>query len=198
MTFYRAFLLLPVLLGIVVLSSEAQAQELVLNGGFESGTTLPADGWGEAIVGSAFSFIGSEPGDAHSGSNGLLSGPLTGSLYTISQTLTTVPGTFYSFSYWLANGDEAFVNSFSATWDGTEVQNFTNTALFDYTLFSQNVLATSNATTITFSFMNDESFWQLDDVSVTAAAAAPEPSTLSLAALALGSVGLVRRRSTRR
>ena len=66
---------------------------------------------------------------------------------------------------------------------------------FPYTFYSfSNIIATSSSSALSFSFYNPPSWWDLDDVSVTAHVV-PEPGTLGLIALgALGLVGAVRKR----
>ena len=75
---------------------------------------------------------------------------------------------------------------------------FTNTAAFDYTEFSAIVTATGASTALSLSFTNPQSFWLLDDVSVTAVTA-PVPEPESVALMAAGLLFLLgRRRFARR
>jgi hypothetical protein len=70
---------------------------------------------------------------------------------------------------------------------------FNNAAGFAYTDFSSVVSATGASSTIAFNFRNPQSFWLLDNVSVTVAAV-PEPETYALLLAGLGGLGAFARR----
>jgi hypothetical protein len=138
--------------------------ELVTNGGFEtgnfSGWTLAGNTSGTAVS--------TNPAQAQSGSDAALLGPF-GSDGTLSQTLSTVAGAQYTFSWWLAS-DPGTPNDFSVSWDGHQLVSETNIPAQPYVQSSYTVTATSNVTTIQFSFRDDALFLHLDDVSVQAVA----------------------------
>ncbi len=90
---------------------------------------------------------------------------------TLSQTLPTLPGRYYSISFWLKNpdfGDGTIPNEFSVTWGGT--------TLFDQIDLPTNpnwskmqfvVEATGPTTSLQFGFRNDRSWFGFDDISVS-------------------------------
>lgn len=157
------------------LAVPAQAQTVV-NGGFETGDF---SGW--TVSGGAFTGVGALA--AQSGAFGAYFGEASpGS--SLSQTLGTVAGTVYTVSFWLQLDDGALPNSFSFGWNGvTQPLGFNDTAAFAYTHFTATVTAAGPSSTLSFSFVNPESFWLLDNVAVTPV---PEPQ-----AWLLGSLGLV-------
>ena len=172
------------LLTLAALPQVAQAQNLVLNPGFETGTFANWTKTGNTSL----SDVISNAATIHTGSFGYRGGQTT-TAGGITQTISTLTGHSYTFSYWLKNSATSFTaQSFDASWNGTSVQSLLNSGAMAYTEFSFTVIATGTSTPISFSFRNDPSFWRFDDVSVThLSAAAPEPGTLAL--LALGIVG---------
>ena len=156
----------------------AQAS-LVVNGGFETGSFA---GW--SLIGNpGFRTVVSSP--VHSGSFAGSFGAI-GSLGGIAQSLPTVASQTYTFDFWLRNSggtpSEAVVS-----WNGSAVLHLLNPGSFGYTHFSYTTTATGASTPIKFEFRQDPSFFQLDDISVTAV---PEPSTYIAGALMLLPFGL--------
>ena len=178
-------------LALAVTSLRAEAQELVTNGGFETGSF---SGWNLAGNCSTFTDVFSA-GPQHSGTYGAASGPI-GSTCTISQDLATTVGQQYTFSFWVRNLSEG-TNSFQALFGAQSVYSVSNSAAFAYTEQFFAVTATSVNTTIAFVIRHDPSRYYFDDVSVVAAnTTVPEPSTYALmAAGLLGIVAARRRRS---
>jgi hypothetical protein len=150
------------------------------NGGFETGDFT---GWTQT---GDTSFSGVDAFAAQSGAFGAFFGPEhTGG---ISQTFTTETGP-YRVSFLLELDDSALPNNFSWTWNGvTQTPVLSNVAAFPYTSFSALVSATGTSSTLSFSFLDPQSFWLLDSVTV---AAVPEPSTIAL--LGAGLVLIARR-----
>ena len=185
-------LLLPRLFCAVAVISfsfapSAFAQEVVVNGGFETGSFPP---WTEDDP-SPFTNIGSDPLFAHSGTYHANLGA-DGTPRNLEQTLNTTPGVFYDLSFWLANDSGQPPNSFDVFWDGAPVMSLANSPAFNYTLFSFSLQAVDSSTILKFTYRHDDDFFRLDDVS-----AVPEPSVAWLVLPALGVLGLVKYRGTK-
>ncbi|MGD0578555.1 MAG: PEP-CTERM sorting domain-containing protein [Bryobacteraceae bacterium] len=174
---------------------DSQPGNLVTNCGFETGDFTgwtPGGNWEFAsVVGGAF---GPYPG-ANSGSYYAVLGPV-GSDGTLSQTLTTIPGTEYNVSFYLdAVGDNN--SDFNAYWNGVPFAGWVDPTTIPpaggppvWTQYLFTVTGTGSDT-ITFGFRDDPAYLALDDVYV---GAVPEPGTLSLLIAGIGLVLLGRRR----
>jgi len=89
-----------------------------------------------------------------------------GSAPTLSQTISTIPGHDYEFSFWLRPG--VIPNSFQASFGGTTVLTLTDAPSSGYIFERFIVAATSAATTIAFTATGAivGADWSLDRVSV--------------------------------
>jgi Carbohydrate binding domain len=186
----RTLAALAFLAAALGLGTQASA-DLVVNGGFETGDFT---GWTQA---GDTSFTDVESFFVHSGNFAAEFGPTETNGF-ISQTalLATTPGDTYTLSFWLAN-DGGTPNNWSVSWGGNFVDGATDAAQFPFTQFSYQLLATSSATDLTFSFFQAPAFYYLDDVSVVSLHPVPEPSTLaigSVCGLVTLGLGLRRRR----
>ena len=138
---------------------------LVTNGSFETdsftGWTLGGNDAGAQIVIDGRAEQGNYAAEMGSvGSNG-----------SISQAISTTPGQEYQLTFWLANdpnGAAATPNDFTAKWNGTTLLSLTNAPQQGYTEYTYDVVATSSSTTLEFDARQDPSFWNLDNISVTA------------------------------
>ena len=144
---------------------------IVTNGGFETGDFT---GWTQS--GNA-DFTGVTTGIAHSGDYAAYFGP-DGSLGYLSQTLATTVGTRYELTFYLAS-DGQTPNEFQVTFGGTTFDE-TNVSALPYSSMSIILTAASSSTLLQFGFRDDNGFFNLDDVSVSAV---PEPGSLTLSCL---------------
>jgi hypothetical protein len=144
-------------LALVVLcaigASPSLAQELVINGGFETGDLT---GWSASpnvyVTCNGFS---------HSGScNAVLKETVS-----LSQTIATTPGASYSLDFWY--DDVVGPSSLSVSWDGSVVFQETNTSQGFYSEANlPSLAATGTFTTLQFDHSGTGSGLNLDDVSV--------------------------------
>jgi len=86
----------------------------------------------------------------------------------LSQVLATTPGKTYTITFQLAHAFTDGENDFSVEFGGDTIFSIVNTAAFPYTLETVTGTATSSSTTLAFFGREAESWYDLDDVSVSA------------------------------
>lgn len=183
----RKITLMLGLIAAATISEGAAAQNLVQNGSFETRDFTSWTGTGNTTFNGVYC-PGSSGAGVVAGDCAGFFGPV-GSVGGISQTLATIIGKSYTFSFWVVS-DGASNNTFAALIGGNSVYSETNVG----TTKSQhavNFLATSNSTSIGFNIRNDPGFTFVDDVQFTVT---PEPSTYLLMASGLVLIGVMARR----
>jgi hypothetical protein len=155
----KRFSIVFVLLALA--ASGARADQLLVNGGFETGDFT---GWTQG-GNTAATFVSSDPTTVNSGYYAAALGPV-GSPGTLSQTFATTPGSTLYLNFFLSS-DGGLPNSFSATLANNTLLNLTSIPQQPYTQYSFQTTATDTSSTLTFSFQNDPGYLMLDDVSVT-------------------------------
>jgi hypothetical protein len=148
-----------------------QSTPLVVNGGFEYGSTA----FWTLSGASYFSSVGCVGASSyytnfiHSGFFAAVLGYNSGGgPGYISQTIPTVAGARYNLSFWLNNLSDVTTNIFMVTWNGSNIFNQANLGSFSFSNFQFTVYGASNHTVLQFGFDDDTNYFGLDDVVLTA------------------------------
>jgi hypothetical protein len=173
----------------LVCASTAPAQNLITNGGFETGDFTGWTQFGET------SFTGvCAAGDPTTSCSGYT--PYDGAWMAsvgaihaqggITQTIATTPGASYLISFYLSNGQSP-PNSFSISFDGVTLVSGTDVGYMHWQVYQFTQVASSNTAALSFAFDQVPDYFDLDDISV-GMVDTPEPTSFALlgTALALG------------
>jgi hypothetical protein len=158
----------PGAVGNTVEGNDIGLPNLVINGSFESGdfsgwTLVTSNKGGGTHVDPAMDFAGVHY-PPHSGTfDAAFGNPFD--LDTISQTLSTVPGTTYELSYWMYS-DGLYPNEFRVSWGGNILSDLTNVTGPGYRQYTFDVTATAATTNLQFGGFNGPGWMLLDDISV--------------------------------
>ncbi len=184
----RILLTLPTL-ALLCLVGNAQAMpisNIVQNGGFETGQLGPWEvthgGTRAHAAAATQSAFGVDHDSAHTGNWGAFAGPV-GARGFLSQDLSTVPGSIYEVSFWLAGNQTEAADAAGASGSPSLFEVFWNDSLVfktsnppaTYTEFTfTGLLATHHSTDLKFGFRDDSGVFHLDDVSAGISAPVPE------------------------
>ena len=155
--------------------------ELIQNGGFEDGGFT---GWAELGNVNAYVNVSANPEAVHSGGVGALLGSI-GGLGTLIQEVPTIPGVEYELSLWLNSPDGLTPNEFMVFWDGNLLFDVADLGAIGWTNLQFLVTAASSNSLLQLQFRNDQSYFGLDEISVSVAPPVVQPmlnpdGTLSL------------------
>jgi hypothetical protein len=176
------------LMCLALMAASSVHADLVVNGGFETGDftgwTQFGNIYSSAVVGS---YDGVNP---NSGSDQAGFGAV-GSIAGIEQTLNVTAGQSYQISFWLYNIGGT-PSEIQLGWGGNTILDTVNPDAFPYTEYTETVTADASTDLLSFGFQQDQSYFFLDDVSVTPTSASPvpEPATVFAGVLLLLPLGV--------
>jgi PEP-CTERM motif len=180
---------LLVLLFVALSVGSMSAANLVSNGSFSGCSSHTCAGWTFTPAASGSDFAWSDPYAEFGGVS-------AGSYDTISQGIADMNGGVYTLSFNLLNEDGTNAADFEALWNGVVVLDVPGTSAFALTNFTVNVTGTGSDT-LAFAGYQVPSWYYLTDVSLTGAAATPEPASLFLLGSGLLGAAIRRRKLNR-
>jgi len=173
--------------------SASQAAPAINNGDFETGDFT---GW--TLTGDTdFNVVTSDA--PHTGTYGALFGQ-QGNAASIVQSIATETGHSYAISFWLGNlggsiNNPATVSDFAVLANNASLLQLSDKSATDYTQYTVSFTASSSSSALAFSLRQDETYWLLDDVTITdTTSPVPEPSAYLMLGMGLGLLALQRRR----
>lgn len=187
-------LLAVIAAGFLALPFAAQATNLILNGGFETGDLTD---WSLSPNNCCTGVTSSE---AYLGSYSFENGNENSQYTYLTQQITDAIGTNYQLSFWLlAFGDSS--NGGSALTYGVQPSLLPDPSVTltnpdtggAWTHYTMNFSGTGTDI-ISFGGYDNPGYWFLDNVSVSAVTAVPEPPTLALFGLGLLGIGIMNRK----
>lgn len=177
------------LLLVMWMAGNAVAQNLVLNGGFETGNFSSWTQTGNTGFTQVLSTAGDPSAPSPQGTFHARLGPLAAG--GIFQNFTTTVGMIYRVSYFLNPGfstgaRRTFVAQVGNPSSLITLESLTNPALFaGYVQRTFTFTATTTTSQIRFTFENDPDYWRLDNIIVTRAVPEIDPSNSRLPLLVL-------------
>jgi len=176
---------------VASLNCLAHAQNLITNGSFETGNfsswTVSGDPDYSKVVDFSYGYFHPEDGKDYA-----MLGSIGSESY-LSQTVPTNPGSNYDISFYLAS-DGGANNQLSVEAGSNVLLDLSNIPASNYTLYSEDFVATSSATTIAIGTEDDPGYLLLDNVNmVDPPLAAPLPSPLVMSGLLIAGCFGVRR-----
>ncbi len=204
---------------VIFFSGYPLRADLIANGSFET-PVVPAGGFlnffsgstlitGWTVVGLEVSIVSESYAagcctfPAEAGHQWLdLTGDVSNQVEGVKQTVTTTLGTQYTLSYWVGNVDDPNLghpfgtqSSVKVLVDGTLIDtatNTTNSTKLSWENFTDTFTATGTTTTI--EFLNNDPITDnsngLDNVTLNATGAVPEPGTIPVLGVILACLGL--------
>jgi hypothetical protein len=165
-------------------AGRAGAQELVTNGGFETGSFTGWTEFGDST------YIGVDGFHPHSGAFMAYFGPLAPG--GIQQTLAANIGDLVHVSFFYRSEGGLTPNSLSVTLGSLTVYDVTNVTSTNYLQASGDFLVADTNPALRFTFFDEPDYLDLDDVSVTVV---PGPASGMALAVGLAAVGRRQRRA---
>jgi len=179
-----------VAIALIAAASNASADNLVINGGFETGSVIP---WQDEDA----TFVTDAPGTVHSGTFAL--GFAERAAHRLRQLIATTPGATYVVDFYLARSQAIFGEDerffVQASFAGTTFLSLDRSTLplgSPYREYTFSIVATGVVSALDYMVADPPAVTYLDDVSVTLASAppVPEPESYAMLLTGLGVLGM--------